>query len=726
MKPSTLSRSGLLTSALMLATLTACGGSSGGGGDTANGDNGSPDGALNERPDFILGTIQRNTYDGMSDDLLTAGLGASGLGSAAAPEFADPANPTVAELRTRAIHGNYRALVPTAPGGGYGEFFGPHVSVNGTPSGDDGMIAGEEWLAYMQSGDGGKVVGMVQVPDSFDPAAPCMVTAPSSGSRGIYGAIGTAGEWGLKRGCAVAYTDKGTGTGAHNLTANTVQDINGRVVSATSPSAQTHFTAGLGESDRIAFDDLFPNRFAFKHAHSRQNPEKDWGMNVLQSVRFGLFVINEIHGERNSDGDRLASITADDTLVIASSVSNGGGASVLAAEMDRDGLIDGVAVSEPNVNPTFDSEIAIRQGDAPPLGDHSRSLLDYTSALAIYQGCASRAPEVRDIAPLNGLNEVGVNESTCAALAAKGLVTGGSLDEQASDALRILNEVYAIQPEQNLVAPANYAINVPQGIAVTYANTYSRASVTDNLCGFSFAATANSQPAAIDPAAERALFATSNGIPPTGGVDVVYNDADGGPTIVVDAVSPSSGVQDHALDGFLCIRSLLEGRDAVTGEALDDDTAARSDALQAGIEEIRASGDLRRKPAVFVTGRSDQILPINHTSRPYYALNQRLRGAASRLHYYEVLNAQHLDILNDFPGFDARFVPLHHYLFQALDLMYDHLRNGAELPPSQVVRTSPRGEGAPAITQANLTPIAAVPDEADRIVFSENVLNVPD
>ena len=35
--------------------------------------------------------------------------------------------------------------------------------------------------------------------------------ATSSGSRGVYGAIST-GEWGLKKGCAVAYTDKGAGT----------------------------------------------------------------------------------------------------------------------------------------------------------------------------------------------------------------------------------------------------------------------------------------------------------------------------------------------------------------------------------------------------------------------------------------------------------------------------------------------------------------------------------
>ena len=53
------------------------------------------------------------------------------------------------------------------------------------------------------------------------------MTATSSGSRGVYGAIGSAGEWGLKRGCAVAYTDKGTGTGFHDLATDTVNLQNG-------------------------------------------------------------------------------------------------------------------------------------------------------------------------------------------------------------------------------------------------------------------------------------------------------------------------------------------------------------------------------------------------------------------------------------------------------------------------------------------------------------------
>ena len=47
-----------------------------------------------------------------------------------------------------------------------------------------------------------------------------------------------------------------------------------------------------------------------------------------------------------------------------------------------------------------------------------------------------------------------------------------------------------------------------------------------------------------------------------------------------------------------------------------------------------------------------------------------------------------------------------------MDLMYAHLREGAPLPPSQVVHTVPRGPGAPPITAANVPPIAASPPRA--------------
>ena len=97
------------------------------------------------------------------------------------------------------------------------------------------------------------------------------------GSRGIYGAISAAGEWGLKRGCAVAYTDKGTGSGAHELATNTVTLMNGQTAAAPTAGAASQFTANLTDAQRTAYLQSHPHRYAFKHAHSQQNPEKDWG-----------------------------------------------------------------------------------------------------------------------------------------------------------------------------------------------------------------------------------------------------------------------------------------------------------------------------------------------------------------------------------------------------------------------------------------------------------------
>ena len=137
------------------------------------------------------------------DDLLTGGLGAAGLRNAVAPAFVDAAAPTPEELRRRALWSNWRGIADLAPGGGYGELYGSLASV-----------PGREYQAFATL-DGATQPHRVllQVPDAFDTTSRCIVVAASSGSRGIYGAIALAGAWGLPRGCAVAYTDKGAGTG---------------------------------------------------------------------------------------------------------------------------------------------------------------------------------------------------------------------------------------------------------------------------------------------------------------------------------------------------------------------------------------------------------------------------------------------------------------------------------------------------------------------------------
>lgn len=702
-------------------------------------------------PRFIKGEVICTQYDGVTDDLLTAGLGASGLGLAGAPPaLSDP--PTAAELRALAIFNNYRALVPIDPGGGYGTLFGPNIDAQGNDTGTEGRIAGLECLAYAGRARGREnVTLMVQVPDRFDPAAACIVTAPSSGSRGVYGAIGTAGEWGLRNGCAVAYTDKGTGNGAHDLQDDRVNLIQGQRADADVAGRDAAFRARLGDRALAAFNAETPNRFAYKHAHSQLNPEADWGRNVLQSIEFAFAILNGLCADDGPAGDSFArrggedddddddreggcGLTPENTIVIASSVSNGGGASILAAEQDRKGLIDGVAVSEPNVNPKPGGAFGIRQGEGEVLFAHSRSLYDYTTILSVYQGCANLAPSNAG-APFNG----GGSEARCTSLFEKGLVVGATTAERAEAAQAIINAA-GILPEQNVTQPSNYELFVPQAIGVTYAKAYGRFGVTRNLCGYSFGATdADNDPTALALPAEQALFGAGNGIPPTAGVNVINNDSPGGPKRDQNSISPSTGRADQNLDGALCLRALATGNDPVTGKRLRGRDRIDARRIARGISEVRAKGDLRGKPAVFVTGRQDAILPPNHTSRAYVGLNRLVEGPETGLRYYEVLNAHHLDALTildvtfNAPLFSDKLIPLHHYLFQALDVMFDHLKNGTPLPPSQVVRTVPRGATGPTLADVppldeavNLPAIDADPDAADRIVFSGGILRIPD
>ena len=132
-------------------------------------------------------------------------------------------------------------------------------------------------------------------------------------------------------------------------------------------------------------------------------------------------------------------------------------------------------------------------------------------------------------------------------------------------------------------------------------------------------------------------------------------------------------------------------------------------------------------------GRADALLPVSHTSRPYAALNKKVEGAASKLSYVEVANAQHFDsfigLPTVLPGYDSRYVPLHVYLNHALDAVYDHLASGKALPASQVVRTVPRGGtpgSAPAITAANVPPLATTPAAANAIAITAGAISIPD
>ena len=670
-----------------------------------------------------------------TQDLLTGGLGKSGIGAAAAPAYADPLAPTALELRRNALYANYRGLVDPSAAGGYGTLYGPNVDVTGiASSSNEGLIPGREYIATLDDGSGFKrTVIAVQVPDSFNQAAPCLVLGPSSGSRGVYGAIATAGEWGLKRGCAVALTDAGKGVGLYDMTDDTVNRIDGTRATRSAAGALGFFAANITDAARTAYNAVFPNRLALKQVHSQQNPEKDWGNDTLAAARYALFVLNDRYGNAQNP----APFNAANTLVIAGSASNGGAAVLRAAEQDTGGLIDGVVAGEPVTEIGTSSGYGIQLGGVAVTG-YGKTLADFTTYGNVYQPCAALAvgAAMTETSVFNYLvltAQTAKAVARCNGLAAKGLVSGADTAARSLDALNKLRN-FGWTPDNDQMHNAHYGLGNGPILSAMYPVMYGKFSVTDNVCNTSFAQVdALGAPVAVSATAKANSFATANGTANGTPATVVYNDSVGGARSWPLATSVSTGAQDFGLDNALCQRALVTGTDE-TGAALTATaastrpTAAQSAAVRAGIAEVLLNGNLRAKPTLIVAGRSDALVPINNNARAYVAYNRVAEGATSKLGYIEVANAQHFDAFIPFSGFDTRYVPLHLYYIRAMDAMYAHLKNGTALPPSQVVRATPRGgvpAAAPAITTANVPGIAAAPLVANQIGFSGTSLAVP-
>ena len=703
-----------------------------GGGGSGLPDNRLPDGITQVSVTAYPATSVGAGNTAASQDLLTGGIGRTGLGAAAAPAYAAPANPTALELRRNALYSNYRGLVDFSVNGGYGSLYGPNVTATGSVTTSEGLIPGREYVAALDDGSGRKkTVIAVQVPDSFDTAAPCVVLGPSSGSRGVYGAIATAGEWGLKHGCAVALTDAGKGVGLYDMMDDSVNRIDGTRATRSDAGVLNFFAANITDAARTAYNAVFPNRLALKQVHSQLNPEKNWGNDTLAAARYALFVLNDRYGSFANP----VRFNAGNTIIIAGSASNGGAAVLRAAELDSSGLIRGVVASEPVTEMPGTTGYGIQFGGVAVAG-YGKTLGDFTTYGNLYQPCAALAPgaAMTEVSIFNYIQLAGMTAratARCTGLAAKGLVTGADTATQALDALNKLR-AYGWTPDNDQMHNAHYALGNGPILSAMYPVMYGRFSVLDNVCNTSFAAVdATGAPVAVSATAKAQSFATGNGTANGVPATVVYNDSVGGASSWQLAKSPSTGVADFGLDNALCQRALVTGLDPVTGAALSGTstpTAAQSAAVRAGIGEVMVNANLRAKPVIIVAGRSDALVPVNNNARAYTALNRAVEGAASKLSYIEVTNGQHFDAFLPFSGFDTRFVPLHPYFNQAMDAMYANLKNGTALPPSQVVRTTPRGGApglAPAITTANLPAISAAPAAGNVIGFAGSSIAVP-
>jgi hydroxybutyrate-dimer hydrolase len=548
------------------------------------------------------------------DDLLTAGLGEAGLRSATPPVFADPEAPTAEELRRRAVWTNWRGIADLSPGGGYGEFYGSLAPVPGREYQALAALSGRQQPHRL----------MVQLPDAFDAGARCVVVAASSGSRGVYGAISLAGAWGLPRGCAVAYTDKGTGTGYVDTADGVGIGLDGRRAQAGEP-VEFAVPAQLGAG-------VAP--VAVKHAHSRDNPEADWGLHVQQAADFALDVLNLAHAQAGP-------WTHENTRVIAVGVSNGGGAILRAAELPGDWLDGAVAIS-PNVL----------------AGSGGRALFDYGTEAALWMPCALNAPAFDDLAlarPGGAKNPVGT--ARCASLAAAGELDAGEPDALAAQAHAILRE--RGWTDEALAAGAlSTSFDLWRAVNVTYASAYARTGPSDMPCGYTLAAlTPEGRPRAPTAAERAAWWSDASGIPPGAGVGI--HDA------------MASGA-DPSLPGLACLRGLWDG--------------SGSD-VHAGIEAGRASLPRAGLPLVVVHGADDGLVPEAFSGGAYASWVKSQGGALS---YWRVRNAQHFDAFLGLPVLGMRYVPIMPYGYRALDAMWNHVAKGEAMPADADISAKPR------------------------------------
>ena len=564
-----------------------------------------------------------------NDDLLTGGLGRDGLRAITAPAFADPEQPTANEMRRRALWSNWRGIADLAPGGGYGELYGSTASVSGREFNAMATVPGASQPHRV----------LVQVPDAFNAGKRCIVVTASSGSRGIYGAIAIAGAWGLPKGCAVAYTDKGAGSDYFDLDAG------------QGARADVERGAVGSRADGLAFapDTTTTTGVAFKHAHSRDNPEAYWGHYVKQAAQFALQSLDDAFPQ-------AAPFTFDNTRVIAVGISNGGGAVLRAAELDGSATgtgrpdsnwLDAVVAGEPNVSVAG-----------------ARPLYDYTTQAALLMPCALLDPALAPL-PQPPMTAPSAPSWTlrCASLKSAGLVEGNDTAAQAASALAQLR-ASGWTSEALRAGALSVGFDVWRSVGATYASAYGRYGAGEHPCGYDYAALgADSSPRAATAAERAAWWSDGSGIPPGAGVGLVDRRL---------------GSPDAGFAGLQCLRALW------TGDGAD---ALR---VRRGISQITAGLPRDGLPVVVLHGLDDGLIPPAFSSAPYVAAAQ---AAGRDVRYWQVRNVQHFDGFLGLPDYAARYLPLLPYVYEALDRVSAHLDSQAPLPADAIIATRPRGAG---------------------------------
>lgn len=636
-----------------------------------------------------------NYYDGDSDDLVTAGIGFTPLSSMIQKfKFADPANPTTQELRRAKLN----RFIDTKTG--EGQLFG-FKQKNLSPL-FDGKIAGSEILATLKEENVGI---LLQIPVDFDKKKPCIVAVPASNYDGLYNAkdMQIRGLWGLKHNCAVVYNDKGLGNGIYDITNQQGFTIEGKI-------AKDNLLFNPKIKNREIFIENNPNRYAVKQLHSKQNPEHNWGKYILNSIEFALYEINDRFSATNT-----RDFNADNTLILIYGAEDGASAALKAGELDKNGIIDGIVAVNPQIQPNPDITSLSIQNKTSARSLKYNSIPDYATLAALYIPCAIPAiePNKSDNYVPYALKYL-YSQNRCNALKKAKLLTTGTPKE----ALDKLHD-YGWRPEMEIQLPYFY---YKESIAFPYQyiSSYGRFDVTENMCDYSVASTQQDRLynfGEVMPLKEvnfSEIWSLSNGHLPiwadkdVTAIDLVVNKDIVSPRRAWYSSSETENQIDYGIKGAICLREKITEKRVIDG-----------------LKQVQATGNLNKIKTFIVHGQNNVKQLIDHTSRPYVALNSAVEGKESQLRYIEVENASYLDGKSPF---DNTLLAIDYYGEDAIEWLWANLTNNTTLPESQIIRTKPRGGSigqAPQATIENLVPITQKPDINNLIILEDKKIALP-
>lgn len=577
------------------------------------------------RPETLLWEAEPAVRRGPNDSLLTAGLNLADMRA--------PVPPEGASLRAQAMHKDFRELVDVSASGGFAARYGPPEAQLAVPGIELTALLRLPWRAHA-------FTVKLLLPDAFDWDAPILVAAPSSGSRGVTGAIGDVGAWALPRGAALVLTDKSTGVGAHLLGQGIVYQPDFTPAAAAERDCPTTFR--LEETEALAaFRQAKPFAAAMKHAHSRENVEADWPQCVLEAIRFALYALKRVQPDHQSAGVK----------VIAAGVSNGGGAVLRAAEVDGDGLIDCVVAAEPNITPAQPSGVSASK--------EGRTLFDYATLMNLYLPAAVLAAELEEMpfAQITALNAPRF-AAWSKGLARLGLLEGASTQARAAEALGKIKAI-GFAPSSFALCHAMSMMQAWPTICYAYANAYGRYGVEDALLGaqvcfadadfFTLEAGSPRPPTAQE---IKTLGVQNAGLTPGGGLQTLY----------------SNGSLAQSLDDAMALRQLYTS------------TSPAARRVKAGLAQITARAHNRAIPTLIVHGDSDPLIAPVHSSRAY--VHAAKAGGQDMQHwrYYVVKDAQHFETLLMDASVAQHYQPQLPYFFAALDAGKAFLTDQKPLP----------------------------------------------